>query len=222
MNQIALPHPLEGMFFDLDGTLVDSAPDLHDALVALCGEREVVAPDYAMVRAVTSRGARAIVSTAFGDQGENVVDAVMPRFLELYSDTGTVRTHPFAGIEALLRKLEQRGIPWGVITNKAGFLAAPLMERLGYAARASALVAGDTLPVRKPHPDPVLLACTQARVDPARCVFVGDDPRDVQAGQSAGLYTIVAGWGYLDPADARGWGAEAYAEDAEQIAQWFG
>jgi phosphoglycolate phosphatase len=210
------------MFFDLDGTLVDSAPDLHDALVALCGEREVAAPDYATVRAVTSRGARAIVSTAFGDQGESVVDAVMPRFLELYSDTGTVRTHPFAGIEALLRKLEQRGIHWGVITNKAGFLAAPLMERLGYAARASALVAGDTLPVRKPHPDPVLLACTQARVDPARCVFVGDDPRDVQAGQSAGLYTIVAGWGYLDPADARGWGAEAYAEDAGQIAQWFG
>ena len=221
MNRIALPQPLEGMFFDLDGTLVDSAPDLHDALVALCGERGIAAPGYETVRAITSRGARAIVSTAFGDQGENVVDAVMPRFLELYADTGTVRTHPFDGIELLLRKLEARGIPWGVITNKAGFLAAPLMERLGYAARSSALVAGDTLPVRKPHPDPVLLACTQARVAPASCVFVGDDPRDVQAGQAAGLQTIVAGWGYLDPQDARGWGAEAYAETAEQIADWL-
>ncbi|MGN6728395.1 MAG: HAD family hydrolase [Rhodanobacteraceae bacterium] len=216
-----LPHPLEGMFFDLDGTLVDSAPDLHDALAALCGERGIEAPAYESVRAVTSRGARAIVSTAFGDQGENVVDAVLPRFLELYADTGTVRTHPFAGIEALLCKLEARGIRWGVITNKAGFLAAPLMERLGYAARSSALVAGDTLPVRKPHPDPVLLACRQAGVDPARCAFVGDDPRDVQAGQAAGLHTIVAGWGYLDSQDARGWGAEAYADDAEQITGWL-
>lgn len=220
MKQV-LPNPLAGMFFDLDGTLVDSAPDLHDALVGLCREREIKAPAYETVRAVTSRGARAIVSTAFGEQGENVVEAVMPRFLELYVDTGTVRTHPFPGIEALLRKLETRGIPWGVITNKAGFLTAPLLERLGYASRVAAVVAGDTLAVRKPHADPVLLACTQARVAPASCVFVGDDPRDVQAGQAAGLQTIVAGWGYLDPQDARGWGAEAYAETAEQIADWL-
>lgn len=217
----SIPNPLAGMFFDLDGTLVDSAPDLHDALTALCRERDIKAPSYETVRAVTSRGARAIVSTAFGDQGENVVDAVMPRFLELYVDTGTARTHPFPGIESLLSKLEARGIPWGVITNKAGFLTAPLLERLGYAARVAAVVAGDTLPVRKPHPDPVLLACKQAKVEPARCVFVGDDPRDVQAGQGAGLKTIVAGWGYLDPDDARGWGAEAYAEDATQIADWL-
>ncbi|HEX7129306.1 MAG TPA: HAD-IA family hydrolase [Rhodanobacteraceae bacterium] len=217
----SLPNPLAGMFFDLDGTLVDSAPDLHEALVALCREREIKAPEYETVRAVTSRGARAIVSTAFGDQGENVVEAVMPRFIELYVDTGTARTQPFPGMEALLGKLESRGIPWGVITNKAGFLTAPLLERLGYAGRVAAVVAGDTLAVRKPHPDPVLLACTQAGVEPARCVFVGDDPRDVQAGQAAGLRTIVAGWGYLDPEDARGWGAEAYAEHAEQIAGWL-
>jgi phosphoglycolate phosphatase len=217
----ALPNPLAGMFFDLDGTLVDSAPDLHDALVALCRERGIKAPTYETVRAVTSRGARAIVSTAFGDQGEDAVDAVMPRFLELYVDTGTVRTHPFPGVEELLRKLETRGIAWGVITNKAGFLTAPLLERLGYAGRVAAVVAGDTLAVRKPHPEPVLLACTQAGVAPAHCVFVGDDPRDVQAGQAAGLRTIVAGWGYLDPEDARGWGAEAYADTAGQIAGWL-
>jgi phosphoglycolate phosphatase len=217
----ALPNPLAGMFFDLDGTLVDSAPDLHDALVALCRERGIKAPTYETVRAVTSRGARAIVSTAFGDQGEDAVDAVMPRFLELYVDTGTVRTHPFPGVEELLRKLETRGIAWGVITNKAGFLTTPLLERLGYAGRVAAVVAGDTLAVRKPHPEPVLLACTQAGVAPARCVFVGDDPRDVQAGQAAGLRTIVAGWGYLDPEDARGWGAEAYADTAGQIAGWL-
>ncbi|HET9834880.1 MAG TPA: HAD-IA family hydrolase [Rhodanobacteraceae bacterium] len=220
MNSL-LPNPLAGMFFDLDGTLVDSAPDLHDALVALCREREIMAPKYETVRAATSRGARAIVSTAFGDQGEDVVDAVMPRFLELYVDTGTVRTHPFPGVETLLRKLESRRIAWGVITNKAGFLTAPLLERLGYAGRVAAVVAGDTLPVRKPDPQTVLHACRQAGLDPAHCAFVGDDPRDVQAGRGAGACAVVAGWGYLDPQDARGWGAEAYAETAEQIADWL-
>lgn len=216
----ALPDPLAAMFFDLDGTLVDSAPDLHDALVALCVERGIEAPEYSAVRAVTSRGARAIVSTAFGDPGG--MEAVMPRFLELYQQTGTVRTHPFPGITALLDKLEARGIKWGVITNKAGFLTAPLLERLGYADRVAAVVAGDTLPVRKPDPQTILHACRQAGVEPARCAYVGDDPRDVQAGRGAGAYTIVAEWGYLDPQDARGWGGDACAANAAQIADWLG
>ncbi|HWG10562.1 MAG TPA: HAD-IA family hydrolase [Rhodanobacteraceae bacterium] len=216
----ALPEPLAAMFFDLDGTLVDSAPDLHDALVALCVERGIEAPGYSDVRAVTSRGARAIVSTAFGDPGE--VEAVMPRFLELYQQTGTVRTHPFPGISALLDKLETRGIKWGVITNKAGFLTALLLERLGYADRVAAVVAGDTLPVRKPDPQTILHACRQAGVEPAHCAYVGDDPRDVQAGRGAGAYTIVAEWGYLDPQDARGWDGDAYAANAAQIADWLG
>ena len=215
-----LPRPLAGMFFDLDGTLVDSAPDLHDALVALCSERRREPPPYEVARAVTSRGARAIVASGFGDLGQDAVDALMPRFLELYVDTCTARTRPFAGIEELLHKLEARGIKWGVVTNKAGFLTAPLMEQLGYAARAASVVSGDTLMQRKPHPAPLLLACKQARVDPLQCVFVGDDPRDVQAGRAAGLHTVVAGWGYLDPDEAKRWGADAYADDAVQIASW--
>ncbi len=222
MNKPTLPQPLAGMFFDLDGTLVDSAPDLHDALVALCAERGREPPPYEVSRAVTSRGARAIVASGFGDLGQDAVDALLPRFIELYVDTRTARTRPFPGMEELLRKLESRGIKWGVVTNKAGFMTAPLMEQLGYAARAASVVSGDTLPERKPHPAPLLLACGQALVDPLKCVFVGDDPRDVQAGRAAGLYTVVAGWGYLDPDDARTWGAEAYADTAAQIADWLG
>lgn len=218
----ALPDPLAAMFFDLDGTLVDSAPDLHDALVALCAERGVAAPDYPAVRAVTSRGARAVLATAFGSQGQATVDALLSRYLDLYQATETKRTHPFPGIATLLDKLEARRIKWGVITNKAGFLTAPLLERLGFADRVAALVAGDTLPVRKPDPQTILHACAQAGVDPARCAYVGDDPRDVQAGRGAGAYTIVAEWGYLDPQDARGWGGDAYAVDAAQIADWLG
>ena len=217
----ALPNPLAGMFFDLDGTLADSAPDLHDALVALCAERGTAAPGYAAVRAVTSRGARAVLATAFAAQGQEAIDALLPRYLELYAATGTRRTHPFPGIEELLNKLESRGIKWGVITNKAGFLTMPLLQRLGYASRVAAVVSGDTLPVRKPHPDPVLHACAQAGVEPAHCVFVGDDPRDVQAGSAAGVHTVVAGWGYVEGADPREWGADAIADSAAQIAAWL-
>jgi len=222
MSERILPQPLAAMFFDLDGTLVDSAPDLHDALVALCAERGREPPPYEVSRAVTSRGARAIVSSGFGDLGRDAVDALLPRFIELYVDTRTARTHPFPGIEELLRKLESRGIKWGVVTNKAGFMTAPLMEQLGYAARAAAVVSGDTLPERKPHPAPLRLACWRALVDAKQCVFVGDDPRDVEAGRAAGMYTVVAGWGYLDPEQARTWGADAYADTAAQIADWLG
>lgn len=218
---VSLPQPLAAMFFDLDGTLVDSAPDLYDALAALCEERSLSVPDYASVRAVTSRGARAVLATAFNSEGGDAIDALLPRFLELYADTGTVNTHAFPGIETLLRKLEQRGIAWGVITNKAGFLTAPLMERLGYAARVAAVVSGDTLPQRKPHPAPVLHACAQAQANPARCVFVGDDPRDVQAGCAAGLYTVAAAWGYLNGDDPQTWGADAVAQDADQLCAWL-
>lgn len=222
MSRPPLPQPLAGMFFDLDGTLVDSAPDLHDALSALCAEHGREPPSYEVSRAVTSRGARAIVASGFGDLGQDAVDALLPRFIELYVDTCTARTQPFPGIDELLRKLESHGIKWGVVTNKAGFMTEPLMEQLGYAARAASVVSGDTLPQCKPHPAPLLLACGQALVDPSHCVFVGDDPRDVQAGRAAGMYTVVACWGYLDPQDARRWGADAYADSAAQIADWLG
>ncbi|MBS0432132.1 MAG: HAD-IA family hydrolase [Proteobacteria bacterium] len=217
----ALPEPLAAMFFDLDGTLVDSAPDLHDALVALCDETGMAAPAYEAVRAVTSRGARAVLSTAFGAQDHEAIDAILPRYLDLYQATRYARTLPFPGIDALLEKLESLGIPWGVVTNKAGFLTAPLLVRLGYADRVAAVVAGDTLPVRKPDPQTILHACAQAGVDPAHCAYVGDDPRDVQAGRGAGAYTIVADWGYLDPREARGWGGDAHAANAAQIAGWL-
>lgn len=217
----ALPQPLAGMFFDLDGTLVDSAPDLHDALAALCAELGVTVPDYNVVREVTSRGARAVMTTAFASQGKETIDALLPRFLDLYTQTGFASTKPFPGIDALLDKLEARDIAWGVITNKMGALTNPLLERLGYASRIASVVSGDTLLLRKPDPAPVLHACAQAGIEPAQCAFVGDDPRDVQAGRAAGVYTIAAGWGYLDGADPRAWQPDAVADTAMQLADWL-
>lgn len=212
-----LPRPLAGVFFDLDGTLVDSARDMHDALAALCHERSLETPSFETVRETVSRGARAVLRCAVGND-EAAVDAALPRFLELYVATGMANTHAFVGIDALLEELEARGVPWGVVSNKAGALVALVMVKLGYDGRAAAVVGGDTLAQRKPDPAPVLHACAMADVAPAQCVYVGDDPRDILAGRAAGLYTVAAAWGYLDGADPRDWQPDAISATPGQLA----
>lgn len=215
-----IPQPLAGVFFDLDGTLVDSARDMHVALVAVCDEHGKTPPGFDTVRETVSRGARAVLRCAFGDD-EAVIDAVLPRFLELYVATDMRNTHLFPGVAALLEKLETRGVRWGVVSNKAGDLVELVLRKLDYGKRVAAVVAGDTLPQRKPDPAPVRHACELAGVAPAQCLFVGDDPRDIQAGRAAGLYTVAAGWGYLDGADPRDWHPDAIAIDADQLAGWL-
>jgi phosphoglycolate phosphatase len=212
----ALPQPLVGVFFDLDGTLADSARDMHAALAALCGEQSLVVPPFAVVRETVSRGARAVLRCAVGDD-EAAIDAALPRFLDLYVATGMAHTRAFAGIDALLENLERRGVRWGVVSNKAADLVARVMARLGYAGRAAAVVGGDTLPQRKPDPAPVLHACKLAGVTPENAVFVGDDPRDIQAGRGAGLYTVAAAWGYLGGADPRTWQPDAISASPAQL-----
>lgn len=215
-----LPQPLAGVFFDLDGTLVDSARDMHEALASLCHEQHIAVPDFEIVRETVSRGARAVLHCAVGDD-EASVDAVLPRFLELYVATGMRNTRAFDGVDALLEQLEARGVRWGVVSNKAGDLVALVLARLGYDQRVAAVVGGDTLPQRKPDPAPVLQACALAGVEPAHCVFVGDDPRDILAGRAAGLYTVAAAWGYLDGVDPGTWQPDAVAADADQLATWI-
>ncbi|WP_199096102.1 phosphoglycolate phosphatase [Dyella sp. ASV21] len=202
------PESLQGVLFDLDGTLLDSATDLYAALKTQCEEVQVAVPPYAMVREVVSRGSRAILRCAFPDIGDTELLALVPRYLELYQAVMAQHTHPFDGINELLAAIEGQGLRWGIVTNKPGFLTDELVERIGWASRAAAVVSGDTLPVKKPDPAPVLLACEQAELDPARCLFVGDDRRDVMAGKAAGLYTVAVRWGYLDGGNPHEWGAD--------------
>jgi phosphoglycolate phosphatase len=177
----------------------------------------VPAPAYAGVRKVVSRGARAVLRTAFPQADDEALRALAPRYLDIYAGVMGAHTHVFDGVEALLAALQAAGIPWGVVTNKPAFLTDPLLAQLGLAARAAAVVSGDTLAQRKPDPAPVLHACALAGVDAATAVFVGDDLRDVQAGHAAGLYTVAAAWGYLDGGDPHGWDADAVADDPRQL-----
>lgn len=213
-----LPQTVTGVLFDLDGTLLDSAPDLYAALLMQCVEEDVEPPPFAPVRQVVSRGARAVMRCAFGARGEAGVEALLPRFLQLYQQVMTCQTRAFDGVEDLLGRLEAGGLRWGIVTNKAAFLTDELVSHIGWAQRASAVVSGDTLPVKKPDPAPVLLACERARIAPAHGVFVGDDPRDIQAGAAAGLFTVAASWGYLDGGDPHAWGADAVLDHPAALA----
>ena len=218
---MSIPGDIRGVFFDLDGTLLDSAPDLYAALSAQCAEEGVTAPPYVRVRQVVSRGSLAILRCAFSAFGEAGVAARVPHFLALYQAQMARQTKPFAGVETLLAGIETRGWPWGIVTNKPGFLADDLVQRIGWGERSCTVVAGDTLPVKKPDPAPVLLACTHAGVAPAQAVFVGDDSRDIQAGRDAGLVTVAAAWGYLDGGDPRQWGADVVLDTPEALHRWL-
>ncbi|MFC5437952.1 HAD-IA family hydrolase [Rhodanobacter umsongensis] len=214
-----LPGNIEGVLFDLDGTLLDSAPDLYAALLAQCAEEGVPSPPYAPVREVVSRGARAVLRCAFAERGEPALEALTPRYLQLYQDVMGQQTRAFDGIDDLLARVEAHCLRWGIVTNKAAFLTDELIRRIGWTGRASAVVSGDTLAVKKPDPAPVLLACERAGVAAARTLFIGDDRRDIVAGAAAGLYTMAVSWGYLDGGDPHTWGADRVLDHPAELAE---
>ncbi|WP_213948409.1 phosphoglycolate phosphatase [Luteibacter sp. dw_328] len=217
-----LPFTLDGVFFDLDGTLLDSALDLHGALVDLCAEQGIAPPPYEQVRPVVSRGSRAIIAVGFpGIDAERVL-ALVPRYLDIYEATMARHTVPFDGVEAMLSGLDAAGRRWGIVTNKPGFLTDGLLPRAVPHWNPAAVVSGDTLPVKKPDPAPVLHACALAGCDPARSVFVGDDRRDIEAGHAAGLFTVAVRWGYLDGGDPDTWGADVVLDRVDELAALLG
>ncbi len=198
---------IEAVFFDLDGTLVDSAADLIAAMNRLRQELGESSLDLAAVGDVVSKGGRAMLRRGFPGADETQVDALLPRFLQLYSENIAVHTRTFPGIDAVLAKFESHGVRWGIVTNKPGWLARAVVAELKL--HSAALVSGDCLPQRKPDPAPLLHACTLAGVTPARSVYVGDDARDIEAGRDAGMMTVAAGWGYLNGEDPQDWRADS-------------
>jgi len=214
---------IDAVLFDLDGTLIDSAPDLAGAANALRAEHGLPPLPYADLRPMVGSGARGMVGVALGLTPE---DAAFPeqrdRFLAIYEAALLVHTRVFDDVAPVLAELSSAGIPWGIMTNKATRFAQPVVAGLGLDVVAKTLVCGDTTPHAKPHPEPLLEAARRMGVAPERCVYVGDDPRDVQAGRAAGMQTLAAGWGYLGQGEAiEAWGATAVTKFPAELLNWL-
>jgi 2-phosphoglycolate phosphatase len=195
------------VLFDLDGTLVDSAVDLLNALNRIVVEEGGAPLPLAAIRPVVSKGARAMLAVAFPGRDAAAREALLAPFLARYAEAVARFSTPFEGIEAVLQAIEAAGARWGIVTNKPLYLARGVVESMGWAQRCAVLVGGDSLPRRKPDPDPLLLACDTLGIAPARCVYVGDDARDIVAAHAAGMASVAALWGYReaheDPAQWR-------------------
>lgn len=208
------------VLFDLDGTLVDTAPDMVAVLQDLQRAHAVEPVDYAVGRAHVSNGALGLLSLGFPDVEHVIGSALHSDYLERYALRVCEASTLFPGLERLLEILDAAGLPWGVVTNKPEHLTRPLLERLALAARSACTVSGDTLPQRKPDPAPLLYACEIAGLLPQNTVYIGDASRDIQAGQNAGMATIAAAYGYVTPDDDPWrWGADLVAADTGELTQ---
>jgi phosphoglycolate phosphatase len=210
----------DAVLFDLDGTLVDTAPDMVRVLQDMQVARNREPVDYEIGRRYVSNGAIGLLRLAFPDDGVDFGDPMHHEYLERYAEMICEESRVFDGLAGLLDWLDDAGCPWGVVTNKPEYLTLPLLDALGLAARSACTVSGDSLPVRKPDPGPLLLACDIAGIDAWRSIYVGDAARDIEAGLAAGMGTIAAAYGYItEDDDPRAWGADILASDTEELAQ---
>jgi phosphoglycolate phosphatase len=211
------------LLLDLDGTLLDTAPDMGGALNRLRGESGLEPLPAAVIRPVVSHGAMRLVKLGFPQAEGDEFERLRLRFLELYSRFLAVDTQLFPGIEAVLAELDGRAIPWGVVTNKPGWLTDPLMAALGLDRRAACIVSGDTVAERKPHPLPLLHAAERIGLAPSECLYAGDAERDIQAGRAAGMTTVVAAYGYISSDDEpERWDPTGIVEHPLELLDWIG
>ncbi len=190
------------VFFDLDGTLVDTAPDFFVILNEMRASDGIQPLSEAAVRSQVSNGARALVTLAFGlAPGDRDFDACLERLLDHYEQRLAVDSGLFPGMEEVLAELDARGMTWGVVTNKPVRFSRPLMERLGLGERVGPIICPDHVTHRKPDPEGLLMACEQAGATPSRSVYVGDHERDIAAGHNAGMITVAARYGYIAPGE---------------------
>ncbi len=217
------PGKIRTVLFDLDGTLLDTAPDLAQALNAVLLENNRPPLPYETIRPVVSHGGIALIELGFElEPSDPAFDPLRQRLLEIYREKISSLTRPFPGITELLEKLEERGLNWGIVTNKPGWLTDPLLQDLGLYKRAAVIVSGDTLDERKPHPAPMLYACELANSEPAQCVYIGDAQRDIEAGINAGMHTLVALFGYLqEQDDPQSWQADDMIETPMGLLEWL-
>lgn len=210
---------IQAVLFDLDGTLIDSAPDLGAAADKMRADRGLPSLPLERYRAMAGAGARGMLGVAFGLTPDHPEFAALrEEFFVNYERCMTERTLVFEGVAELIAELVGRALPWGVVTNKSTRFTVPLTAAMPLFASAAAVVSGDTTPHSKPHPAPLLEAARRIGVAPSRCLYVGDDERDIVAGKAAGMGTVAATYGYLGPqTDIRQWQAQAAINSPLQL-----
>jgi 2-phosphoglycolate phosphatase len=213
---------IAGVLFDLDGTLLDTAPDMGGALNELRAEQSLEPLPHATIRGHVSRGAAALVRLGFPGRTAPEQALLVERFLVLYRDRLARETQPFDEVLMVLDRLDTWELPWGIVTNKSTWLTVPLLLELGLSGRARAVVCGDTLPERKPSPLPLLHAASRMQVAADGCMYVGDDIRDMQAARAAGMLAIGARFGYIDSAEnTHEWPADGWIDSPARLLDWI-
>jgi phosphoglycolate phosphatase len=212
---------IKTVLFDLDGTLADTAPDLAAALNHVLKNHNCDPLPYETIRPIVSHGGMALITLGFGKEHPEF-DVLYKELLQHYRVNIANETTLFSGMNDLLLELDKMNISWGVVTNKPAWLTEPLMDALNLSSRAVAIVSGDTLEQRKPHPAPLLHACEQAGSKASECIYVGDAERDIEAGNRAGMFTIVALFGYISKDEApENWGANNLIETPAQLLKYL-
>ena len=210
------------VLFDLDGTLVDTAPDLISCLNRALHSHGFEPVAYETVKPFISFGAAAMINASQVVSDDRLKADILDSMLTHYQNNIAEHTVFFQGMVDTLVAIEAQGLKWGVVTNKRERFTKPLMDALKLTDRAACIVSGDTTANPKPHPEPMLLACKQAEVQPQQCVYIGDARHDITAGKNAQMKTLAAVYGYINPGDKpETWGADALIESPEQISTWI-
>jgi len=210
---------IDAVLFDLDGTLVDTAPDMGAALNNLLLEENLEPLPLTTIRPLVSQGGLVLTRLGFADTvPEAEIEPLRLRYLQHYHAIVADESRLFDGYAEILDELEARSIPWGIVTNKPEWLTHPLLEQLGLAPRTGVVIGGDTLEQRKPHPRPLQVAAERLGVRCNNCIYVGDDERDIVAGKAAEMKTLVAAYGYIEDAASIGtWQADGVIDHPHEL-----
>lgn len=222
--QPSLPHTKpQAILFDLDGTLLDSAPDLAEAMNLVLDDRGLTRIGFSELRSMAGAGARGMIGVALG-LGPDDADyaATAEAFFQHYLRLDNQMSEPFAGVLELLTFLEGASIAWGIVTNKATRFTEPALRSHSFLQRAQTVVSGDTTPYSKPHPEPLLEAARRMGVAPHACWYVGDDKRDMDAARAAGMHSVAACWGYIGAHPIETWPADLLMANPSEIIDMMG